>query len=437
MAEYTRLYQAATPDLFTYQDALEHLEATTLGGAMDSERRDFRSAVLGAYPDLASRYDWLYFHTEHDIRLEPQYSTGTISYDHTGGTHDRMVTLYAPDAYEADGVTAQTASWPSSVKDGRIKINDVRYPVEFVENPDAHGNQIITLPESANPGVDISSPTTYSTVSARLGNPRGTTTYTWLRSRYTLPADFKDMDPPHTENSYFNQRPVSLDSIMAFERHVRASSNPPRWYAVGPDPNRYGQMAMYVQYEPNTAEGLRFFYRRFPRRLKYSDISTGTVSTSGTTVTLTGPGSPSEASSASFSSDMVGSVIRFGTSSTKPSGVRGLNPWVEQRIITAYTDANTVTVDSAPSATFSNVKYVVSDPVDLRPTMIEAFLRGCEWKLSLSRRNAESPPTELHQWYMEAIRIAGEVEATVEPSWTPPAMYNRGIQAIVTPSVSG
>ena len=429
MAEYTRLYQTATPDLFTFQDALEHLEAHTLGGAMDSERRDFRSAVLGAYPDLASRYDWLYFHTEHDIRLEPQYSTGTISYDHAGGTYDRMVTLYAPDELDSEGA-AIPATWPSNVKDGRIKINDVRYPIESVKAPDAHGNQIITLPEAANPGADISSPTTYSTVTARSGQPRGTTTYTWLRSRYSLPADFKDMDPPHTENSYFNQRPVSLDSIMAFERHIRASSNPPRWYALGPDPNRYGQMAMYVQYEPNEAEGLRFFYRRFPRRLKYSDSSTGTASNSGTTVTLSGTG-------ASFSSDMVGSVIRFGTSTTKPSGVRGLNPWQEQRIITAYTDANTVTVDFAPSTTYSNVKYVVSDPIDLRPTMIEAFLRGCEWKLSLSRRNAESPPQELHQWYMEAIRIAGEAEATIEQTWTPPAMYNRGIQAIVTPSVSG
>lgn len=431
MAEYTRLYQAATPDLYTFQDALEHLEAHTLGGTMDSERRDFRSAALGAYTDLASRYDWLCYHSEYDIRLEPQYSTGTISYDHTGGAHERMVTLYAPDAYEADGVTAQTASWPSSVKDGRIKINDVRYPVEFVKSNDAHGNQIITLPESANPGVDIISNVDggYATVTARSGQVRGTTTYTWLRSRYTLPADFKDMDPPHTESSHFSQRPVSLDSIMAFERHVRASSSPPRWYAIGPDPNRYGQMAMYVQYEPNKAEGLRFFYRRFPRRIKYSDSSAGTVSSSGTTITLSGSG-------ASFSSEMVGSVIRFGTSAVKPSGVRGLSPWQEQRIITSYTDANTVTVDSAPSA-YSNVKYVVSDPLDFRPTMLEAFLRGCEWKLSLSRRNAESPPQELHQWYMEAIRIAGEAEATTEHSWAPPAMYSGGIQSIVTPSVSG
>mgnify|MGYP005815005575 CR=1 FL=1 len=403
MAEYTRLYESPTPDLFTYQDALEHLEAHTLGGAMDAERRDFRSAVLGAYPDLASRYDWLYYHTEHDIRLEATYSTGTIVYDHTGGTNEREVTLSG-------------GTWPTNATDGRIKISDVRYPIDTRVS-----STVITLPESANPGADIAA----------------LTTYTWLRSRYALPADFKDMDPPHTESSYFNQRPVSLDSIMAFERHVRASSNPPRWYAIGPDPNRYGQMSMYVQYEPNTAEGLRFFYRRFPRRLKYSDSSTGTVSNSGTTITLTGTGSPSEASAASFSSDMVGAVIRFGTSTTKPSGVRGLNPWQEQRIITAYTDANTVTVDSAPSATYSGVKYVVSDPLDLRPTMIEPFLRGCEWKLSLSRRSAESPPQELHQWYTEAIRIAGEAEATVEQAWTPPAMYNRGIQAIVTPSASG
>ena len=134
---------------------------------------------------------------------------------------------------------------------------------------------------------------------------------------------------------------------------------------------------------------------------------------------------------------MVGSVIRFGTSTTKPSGVRGLNPWQEQRIITAYTSPTQVTVDSAPGATYSNVKYVVSDPIDVRPNMIEPFLRGCEWKLSLSRRNAESPPQELHQWYLEAIRIAGEAEALIESTWVPPAMYNRGIQAIVTPSVSG
>ena len=418
MAEYTRLYQAATPDLFTYQDALEHLESFTSSGVMDAERREFRSAVLGAYPDLASRYDWLYYHTEHDIRLEATYSTGTITYDNS----TKQVTIY-----DVDDVDETTSTWPTNATEGRIKINDIRYPIESRVS-----NTVIKLPDDINPGVDILTVTPYTindTKVTAVAN-KGTTTYAWLKTSYTLPADFKDMDPPHTENSYFNQSPVSLNSIMSFERHVRASSNPPRWYAIGPDPNRYGQMAMYVQYEPATAEGLRFYYRRFPRRIKYSDSSTGTVSNSGTTVTLAGTG-------ASFSSDMVGSAIRFGTSTTKPSGVRGLNPWQEQRIIAAYTDANTVTVDSAPSTTYSNVKYVVSDPLDLRPTMIEPFLRGCEWKLSLSRRNAESPPQELHQWYMEAIRIAGEAEATITQPWTPPVTYSRGIQAIVTPSVSG
>ena len=362
---------------------------------MDAERREFRSAVLSGYSDLASRYDWLYYHTEHEIVMDAQYSTGTIAYDHTGGANERQVTLSG-------------GTWPTNATEGRIKIGDVRYPVETRVS-----NTIITLTEDINPGADLDA----------------STSYTWLRSRYTLPADFKDMDPPHTENSYFNQKPVSLDSTMAFERHIRASSNPPRWYAIGPDPNRYGQMAMYVQYEPNKAEGLRFYYRRYPRRLKYSDSSTGTVSNTGTTVTASG---------SYFSADMVGSVIRFGSDgTTKPTGIRGMNPWTDQKIITAYTSATQVTVDSAPSVNHSGVKYVVSDPLDLRPTMIEPFLRGCEWKLSLSRRNAESPPQELHQWYLEAIRIAGEAEATIEQPWIPPAMYNRGIQAIVTPSVSG
>lgn len=410
------------PELFTYQDALEHLEAHTLGGAMDAERRDFRSAVLGAYADLASRYDWLYYHTEHEIRLETQYSTGTITYDNS----TKQVTIY-----DVDDAAETTATWPTNATEGRIKIDDVRYPIESRVS-----NTVIKLPDDINPGENISTTTPYVTNTTKVdaGASRGTKTYTWLRSSYTLPADFKDMDPPHTENSYFNQRPVSLDSIMAFERHIRASSNPPRWYAIGPDPNLYGQMAMYVQYEPNEAEGLRFFYRRFPRPVTYSGTETnsskGTVTGSAGSASVTGSGT-------GFSSAMVGSVIRFGDADNKPTGKRGLNPFVEQRIIKTYSTATGITLDANLENSYSGVKYVISDPLDLRPTMIEPFLRGCEWKLSLSRRNAESPPQELHQWYMEAIRIAGEAEATVEQAWVPPAMYNRGIQAIVTPSVSG
>ena len=391
------------PELFTYQDALEHLEAHTLGGAMDAERRDFRSAVLGAYTDLASRYDWLYYHTEHEIRLEAQYSTGTIAYDHTGGANERQVTLTG-------------GTWPTNAIEGRIKIADVRYPIESRVS-----DTIITLPADINPGADVAA----------------LTTYTWLRSSYTLPADFKDMDPPHTENSYFNQKPVSLDSIMAFERHIRASSNPPRWYAIGPDPNLYGQMAMYVQYEPNEAEGLRFFYRRFPRPVTYSGTEPASY-TETLASNSAGQAVVNGATGTEFNSSMVGSVLRIGTTSTKPTGKRGLNPFVEQRIIKSVASATQLTLDAnLENAISVGTKYVISDPLDLRPTMIEPFLRGCEWKLSLSRRNAESPPQELHQWYMEAIRIAGEAEATVEQTWVPPAMYNRGIQAIVTPSVSG
>ena len=412
------------PELFTYQDALEHLEAHTLGGAMDAERRDFRSAVLGAYADLASRYDWLYYHTEHEIRLETQYSTGTITYDNS----TKQVTIY-----DVDDAAETTATWPTNATEGRIKINDVRYPIESRVS-----NTVIKLPDDINPGENISTTTPYVTNATKVEAEasRGTTTYTWLRSSYTLPADFKDMDPPHTENSYFNQRPVSLDSIMAFERHIRASSNPPRWYAIGPDPNLYGQMAMYVQYEPNEAEGLRFFYRRFPRPVTYS--GTETAASTGTLASNAAGQAVVNANSTAFTANMVGSVLRIGTTTAKPTGKRGLNPFVEQRIIKSVTDADTVVLDANLENAISNTtKYVISDPLDLRPTMIEPFLRGCEWKLSLSRRNAESPPQELHQWYMEAIRIAGEAEATVEQAWVPPAMYNRGIQAIVTPSVSG
>jgi len=386
------------PDLMTYQDALEHLESHTNSGVMDSERRDFRTAVLGAYTDLASRYDWLYFHTELDIRLDAAYGTGTIQY--TNST--RKVTLTG-------------GTWPTNAIEGRIKISDIRYPIE-TRNSDT----VITLPVSANPGKDVA----------------GETSYTWIRTSYTLPADFKDMDPPHTESSSMTVSPVSLDTMLGFERHVRASSNPPQWYALGPDPHVYGQMAIYIQYEPETSEGLRFYYRRYPRRLKYSGMETvasaGTVKTNADNnkAIIDGTGT-------SFTSDMVNSVIRFGTTTTKPTGVRGLSPYSEQRIIKAVNSSTSMTLDSAPSTVASSTKYVISDPIDLRVTMTEAFLRGCEWKLSLSRRTQDAPPVDTFQWYTEAIRLAGESEAYSTDTWTSPTTYGRGIQAIVTPSVSG
>ena len=191
MATYSKDYDSPAPtaDLFTYQDALEHLESHTLGGAMDSERRDFRSAFLGAYSDLASRYDWLYYHTEHEIRLEAAYSTGTITYDNS----TKQVTIY-----DVDDVDGTTATWPTNATDGRIKINDVRYPVASRVS-----NTIIKLPDDINPGVDISTVTPYTINETKVAAvaSKGTTSYTWLRSSYTLPGDFKDMDPPHTEIS--------------------------------------------------------------------------------------------------------------------------------------------------------------------------------------------------------------------------------------------
>lgn len=382
------------PELLTYQDSLEHLEGFTNSGTADSERRDFRSAVLGAYSDIASRYDWLYFHTELDIRLDAAYGTGSIQY--TNST--RQVTL-------------TNGTWPTNAVEGRIKINDVRYPIE-----ERISDTVLTLPTSVNPGRDIAA----------------STEYTWLRTSYTLPADFKNMDPPHTETSYHSITPVSLDGILGFERHVKASANPPQWFAVGADPLRYGQMALYVQYEPQTAEGLRMWYRRYPRKLKYTGgetaSSAGTVYVSGNEVIGT---------ETSFKSDMVGSVIRFGDSTNKPTGVRGLNPYSEQRVIKSVNSATSVTLDSSASTVSAGSKYVVSDPIDLRPTMVEAFFRGCEWKLSLSRRTQDAPPAEAFNWYTEAIRLAGESEVEQTDIWTPPSTYGKGIQAIVTPSVSG
>jgi hypothetical protein len=81
---------------------------------------------------------------------------------------------------------------------------------------------------------------------------------------------------------------------------------------------------------------------------------------------------------------MVGTIARMGTLEDYPDGIDGLNPYQEERVITSVDSATSVTVDQVLDNGHTNIKYRISDPLDIEQgAMFEAFLALAEARLSI------------------------------------------------------
>lgn len=142
-------------------------------------------------------------------------------------------------------------------------------------------------------------------------------------------------------------------------------------------PDDEGRWALWVDPSPSTAEPLGFIYRRRPRTLRWAGTETEARS-----YTAGGSASASTATtSTALPSSMVGSIIRFGTAATHPSGLAGNSPFIEQHKIKSIS-STTVTLDGTLSQAHSSAKIVVSDPIDMNDQMQEALKAQLEYRLA-------------------------------------------------------
>src|SRR5574340_549520 len=332
----------AAPFLSTYRDAIDHLVDYTNGTPESAEDRRLRSAVQAAYEDLTLQAQWTYNYRHHRLHFVAPYSTGTVAYDHTGGTNERQLTL-------------TSGTWPTWAAYGRVKVDDVVCAVAS-----RISDTVLTLDTALNPGADVAAGTSY----------------TLMRSVYTLPPDFKSMDNIHSEDGYWSSTYITPNEWLGLERHAWTSGDSFRWTVLG-DPDLYASRAVAVWGYPSAASTLDFIYQRMARPLKFdgytSDHRVGTITGTAGLTAITG-------ASTQFAADYVGSVIRFSRNTTdEPSGLAGRNPYREQRIISAVGSTTGLTVDSALTYSYAaTTKYCISDPLDMDVALYQAFLRGCE-----------------------------------------------------------
>lgn len=362
----------ATSNITTYKDAIDNLLDYIGGDVSTAAARDARRAILNGYRSFATSHHWSYLYQRGRITTSASQTDGTVAYDHTGGAYERQLTI-------------TDSTWPSWAAFGTVVIDSVAYDVA-----ERKSNTVVTLSATSNPGADIASGTTY----------------TLYRDTYPMPTDFVAADQFAAYGGSIAYPVFVHPSRWLLPQQLLQSPATPSRFTFMSDPNYLGAMAVRFHPAPDNAYTFDFIYHRRPRPLVIDEYKTGTVSASSGSATVTG-------SSTAFASKHAGAVFRISSDSTNypvgPTGIGG-SLFAEERTILSVDSATQLTVDSAFTATYSGVKYLISDPIDLEEgAMMTGFFRECEKQMRSVRRMPPTPTEEAD--YKTALLEAREADS--------------------------
>lgn len=352
----------STVELYTYADAMDALTEFGRAYGAGSADQTRRLAVTQAYRRFVRDFPWRYLRARGRIKLEAYQTTGTLEYDHTGGTYERQLTLTG-------------ATWPSDAENWAVRFDELICDIDQRKS-----DTVVTLDAVTCPTGDVAAGETY-------------TCFKW---RYPLPSDFISMGKPMEESDWLLGTETSYDMMMRLHRYEFETGGDVYYYCIAPAQDLYGSMALYTHGVVSAAQTYDYVYRRRPRQLKYdgkaTNDSAGTIAVTAGAATVTG-------TSTAFASDVAGSIIRIGTDGTNvPTAWTGMYPYAEQRSILSRTSALALTLDGNIVTTRSGVKYQISDPIDIDVNAYDAFLDCC--------RAEYAKLTRMKTWDIQACETA-------------------------------
>jgi hypothetical protein len=373
--------------LFTWHDAVDYLLDEVVGGdGSNRSRRQARRAIESAYAELPARRDWRCYYRRVYIQTVSSQTTGTISFDVTGGAYERMVTL-------------SSATWPDDVDQYRISIDNKTYEIESRKS-----STIITLSERSYPAADITAGESY----------------TLFKDTYALPDDFRrmaylhDVEAPGTLLSQVDPAAVECE-----QRLVRTASLPSMYTITGNSAGVVGQAVTFAP-APSTARTYMAMMQFWPKPLKIYDFNSG----DGGTVAVTSGSAAVTGTSTAFTSDHEGSVLRVsknGSTKIPTSQIGEIDkdrhePFTLQRVIKTYTSATALTLQHTSDQTLSGSGFRVSSRIDIEPgAMRNAFMRLAEAHFGMHDRKGLA---ERMQAYERAYNLAAWADQRmIEGPW--------------------
>jgi len=252
------------------------------GGADTLAVTKARRAIGLAYSDLAQRRQWHYYLRTGRIVTTASQTTGTVVYDHTGGSSERMLTLTG-------------ATWPDTANYGSVVISNIVYPIATRVS-----STVVTLDAAINPGADVSS-----------------TTYRYYRDSYPLPSTVNQISELQLGGELLRTCRVGATEWLTLRTQDLVAGRP-REFALMGDSRQPGVLVVVLHPAPDQVYRLDYLDPLQPSPRTSFDETTGTIACSAST-TVTGTGT-------AFTEAMVGSTIRFGTATQLPTESAGTYP---------------------------------------------------------------------------------------------------------------
>ena len=364
--------------LLTYFDMIDEMVEFGRNNGKDPSQLAIRGVIQDAYEEITTAHRWGFLQKAGRIHLHAVQSTGTVVYDHTGGTYERQLTL-------------TDATWPDWAIDGCVRFGNLVSDIESVKS-----ETVVTLDAAINPGQDVAS-----------------TTYRLYPRYYWLPEDFVSFTTPMASESWRLGEKITMSQMLARNR-FHSSDGKIINYAIGEVPDVYGRLGLFV-YPACVVEAdtIDFMYRRRPRELVYSGHeeadAIGTIAVTAGSAAVTG-------TTTAFESGHVNSLLRISSNANRPTGRRGLNRYAEERSILAVGSAAGLTLDAAVVKNRSAVGYVITDPIDLGWTAQRYFRWLCRrnFAVDFALSNEHGGVSRLEKRLDKALFEAMEADQTHE-----------------------
>lgn len=355
----------------TFRDAIDQLDDFVGGTAQAATQRDIRAAVQRAYVNLVKTRKWRSLNRNLRIVTQAPFNTGTVTY--TSATNTLVLS---------------GATWPAWAAQGSVLMNNV---ISDILSVDADG-VTANLDPNISPDTDLAAGTAFEL----------------FQDQYPLPPDFHMADMPIAEGFLRAAMYVEPQQYLAMKR-MRMSSGTPVVWTVMPSTRYLGMAVLCLAPWPDTVMSEDMIYTGRGRPLKYTgygatDIGVFSGATGSNAVIAT---------TGTFLPDMVGSVFRCRLDATTPDGIYGLNQYTEQRVIAEYQSPTHVLLDANLQNTYSGCAYVVSDPIDLPPHMLEPFVCLAQYQMSLQRKMEPAEVAKAREAYNFALLDAQNADAPV------------------------
>lgn len=331
-------YASNYSELYTFQDAVERvLLANGCRPNHPNELAAARAAVMDAMRHLPGQFRWNYYRRVLMIATSPPTYNLNAAYTHTGGDVERQLRL-------------TTGTWPANAADCKVLLLNTLFDVEARVD-----DTTLQLTVNSNPGRNLAAQgTTICKPEYNIGT-RVRRVLSLLEAQTDLPIDYAD-----------------YPSLLRF-LHINPTPSTPVMFNIHQGGEKINSLELTFAPPPLDTRSYALSIEAQPRALRVHEDNF-TATTSGATVT---------AVTGTFKSHHVGSVIRFSSSTSAPTGMsgdgQGYNPYTEQRIIKSVTNGTTAVMDSALASDIATtVAAIVTDPLDIdHNTMLGYFLAMC------------------------------------------------------------